>query len=374
MRTPLSRRPRPPPRTSGRSRRRTPPRACPRRSGPSTPRTARARAGGRGRGSRHGRRGPRPRRGRVCRAGSSRRASARPRGRSPAPRASTAGRDPSSARRGAGGPETSAAGERHLLLHAPREVLHRLAAAVDREADAPENLGNPIAGLVRPETVEPRRVREVLLGGHLLEERRLDGDAVHEPLDGARLADDVVAEDLGAAAVGEEQRREQADERRLPRAVLAEDRNALAALDLERDVLERGHAPAAAADARALRVTAEEFLAQVVDFHGEHQLLQNERRTRSTGAPPAAAGGARGTRCQPTGNIARARLPDASTATQARGAQSGQFDSRLRASLSSRCEPPPKAAARQWRLRDPAGVPGAFLLVRDGGARWRRRS
>jgi hypothetical protein len=48
-----------------------------------------------------------------------------------------------------------------------------------------------------------------------------------------------VAEDAGLAAVVDEQRREQPDQRRLARAVLAEDRDALAALDRERDVVQR---------------------------------------------------------------------------------------------------------------------------------------
>ena len=85
--------------------------------------------------------------------------------------------------------------------------------------------------------VEPRRVGEVLGRRHLLEEGRLDRDPVDEPANGAGLLEDVVAEDVRAAAVVQEQRREQPDERRLPRAVLAEDRDALAAGDLEGDAL-----------------------------------------------------------------------------------------------------------------------------------------
>src|SRR5205085_7891025 len=91
------------------------------------------------------------------------------------------------------------------------------------------------------------------------------------PLDGARLAEDVVSEDARAAAVVEEERREQADERRLAGAVLAQDRDALAALDRERDVLQRGDAAAAPREAAA--VLPDELLAQVVDFDGEHVLL-----------------------------------------------------------------------------------------------------
>ena len=60
-----------------------------------------------------------------------------------------------------------------------------------------------------------RRSR-VLLGRHLLEERRLDRPAVDELAHRTALGVHVVAEDAGAAAVVEQQGREQADERRLP--------------------------------------------------------------------------------------------------------------------------------------------------------------
>jgi hypothetical protein len=54
-----------------------------------------------------------------------------------------------------------------------------------------------------------------------------------------------VTEDARLAAVLEQKRREQADQRRLARAVLAEDGNALAALDRKRDRAERRYATAA---------------------------------------------------------------------------------------------------------------------------------
>src|SRR5207248_2487226 len=63
--------------------------------------------------------------------------------------------------------------------------------------------------------------------------------AVDEPADRRRLLRHVVAEDPCLAAVVDQQRREQADEGRLPRAVLAEDRDALATGHLEADVGER---------------------------------------------------------------------------------------------------------------------------------------
>ena len=104
-------------------------------------------------------------------------------------------------------------------------------ATVGGEADALQDLRDPVAGLRRRHPVEACRVAEVLGGRHLLEERGLDRDPVDEPAHRTLSRDDVVAEDLRRAAVGEEQRREHADECRLPRAVLAQDGDALAALD-----------------------------------------------------------------------------------------------------------------------------------------------
>jgi hypothetical protein len=95
----------------------------------------------------------------------------------------------------------------------------------------------------------------------------------------------------------EEERREQADERRLPGAVLAQDRDALAALDRERDVFQRGDAAAALGEDAA--VLADELLAQVVDFDGEQVLLlfiRGNRLRRSATGRASPAGGARGAR------------------------------------------------------------------------------
>src|SRR5947208_3246256 len=106
--------------------------------------------------------------------------------------------------------------ESDLLLHASREALHRLVAPVRRESHPPEDLQDEVACLARSHAVVARRVAQVLGGRHLLEERRLDRNAVDEPAHCTRVPDDVVAEDLRRASVGEQQGGEQADERRLP--------------------------------------------------------------------------------------------------------------------------------------------------------------
>src|SRR6266550_7184179 len=181
-------------------------------------------------------------------------------------------------------------------------MLHRLVPTTSREPDAVEDHRDPLTGLCAGHPVEPRRVAQVLLRRHLLEKGSLDGNAVDQPLNGALLLEDVMPEHDRTAPVVQQQGREQPDERRLPGAVLAEYRDALAALDRERDVLERGHSPPAPAQAGALRVAAEEFLAQVVDFYGGHVALLRiggTRRQRTT-----SRGGARETLCQPTSSMA----------------------------------------------------------------------
>ena len=123
-----------------------------------------------------------------------------------------------------------------------RQVLHRLGPPLLGEADPLEDARDLVLRVGRGHAVEARRVAEVLGGGHLLEEARLDRDAVDEPLHGALLGEHVVPEHPGAAAVVQQQRRQQADERRLARSVLAEDRDALSSLHGEADVPQRGHA------------------------------------------------------------------------------------------------------------------------------------
>src|SRR5207248_10213645 len=113
------------------------------------------------------------------------------------------------------------------------------------------------------------RVREVLGRGHLLEEARLDRDAVDEPADRRRLLERVVAEDPRLAAVVDQQGREQADERRLPRPVLAEDGDALATGGREGDVGERRPGTFAGETAR-FPVAAPERLPQLAHLDGGH--------------------------------------------------------------------------------------------------------
>jgi hypothetical protein len=162
--------------------------------------------------------------------------------------------------------------ERDLLLHPAGEVLHRLAATVGREADPLEDRRDLPARITSRQPVEAGGIAEVLGRGHLLEERRLDGHPVHQAAHRARLGEDVVPEHTGTPAFVQEEGGEQTDQRRLPRAVLAQDRHALAALDREADAVEGGDSPAPNAQVRALAqpaaVLADELLAQIGHFYG----------------------------------------------------------------------------------------------------------
>src|SRR4029079_1822266 len=100
---------------------------------------------------------------------------------------------------------------------------------------------------------------------HALEERRLDRHAVDQALDAARLVEHVDAEHVGAAAVVDQQRRQQPHQRRLAGPVLSQDGQALTPLHREAEPLQGGDATLAPALARAA-VTADELLAQVVDL------------------------------------------------------------------------------------------------------------
>ena len=189
--------------------------------------------------------------------------------------------------------------QRDLLLHAAREVLHRLVAAVGGEADAVEDPRDLAARLLRRHAVVPRRVAEVLGRGHLLEERGLDRHAVDEPAHGARLrktsCPKMVAEPPSCSSSVDEQ----ADQRRLARAVLAEDGDRLAPLHREGDVLQRREAHAAAA------LAAAELLAQVVNFDCQHAVLLVRWNGGHGCTARTKPGGARGLMGQPRGATSR---------------------------------------------------------------------
>jgi hypothetical protein len=70
--------------------------------------------------------------------------------------------------------------DRYLLLHSTRELLERLVDPVHVDTESPQDGERLSARLIRPDAIETRGVHEVLHRRQLLEERRLDGDAVDE--------------------------------------------------------------------------------------------------------------------------------------------------------------------------------------------------
>src|SRR5205085_4252818 len=80
-------------------------------------------------------------------------------------------------------------------------------------------------------------VEHVFHRTQLFEERRLDTDAVDQLLDLELVSDDIETEQLYGARVREEQRRDDANERRLARPVGAQDAENLTPRNVERHVV-----------------------------------------------------------------------------------------------------------------------------------------
>ena len=81
-----------------------------------------------------------------------------------------------------------------------------------------------------------------------------------------------MAEDPGGAAVRQQQCRKEANERRLPGAVLAQDRDGLTALEGERDAVESD--PRLATEAALLAVGDPELLAELVELDRHDQIAR----------------------------------------------------------------------------------------------------
>ena len=126
------------------------------------------------------------------------------------------------------------------------------------------------------QAVEPGREQQVLHRAELLEEGGVDADPVDQPLDRHLVALDVVAEDLDPALVEGQQARDEPDERRLARAVGAEDPVDVAALEAERDVA-RSPSPAC-----CLRPTTKRFVTPSTRSAGTAGSCDRDRPTAST--------------------------------------------------------------------------------------------
>ena len=183
--------------------------------------------------------------------------------------------------------------ERDLLLGPAREVLHRVRRAATTGKPTRSRIsGIRVARLARRQPVEPRRVGEVLDRRHLLEERRLDRDAVDhagEPPASRRCRARRCARCRRPAAAAS---RAAGRASTCPEPFWPSIGDALAARDLERE-------PAQRLDADALApVLADELLAQVVELLRPScvapRLQQGRTRMQRT---PGAAGGARENPC-----------------------------------------------------------------------------
>ena len=130
-----------------------------------------------------------------------------------------------------------ALGQLGAAPHAAGERFDEVAGAV-RQADGGEQLGGTALELGGAQPVEPALVAQVFGDGELLvEARRLEHDA-HLSAHGRGVAADVVAEDGDGAALQRDQRRQQAEQRRLAAAVGAEEGEDLARGDLEAQVVD----------------------------------------------------------------------------------------------------------------------------------------
>jgi hypothetical protein len=108
-------------------------------------------------------------------------------------------------------------------------------------------------GLGTVHAVQARAVEQVLHRRQLLEEAGLHRYAVDQPPDGHRLPNHVVTEHRDLPAVGDEQGRDQPDERRLPTAVGAEHAEDLSPLYGEADVVDGDRSRRSTGPVRALQ-------------------------------------------------------------------------------------------------------------------------
>ena len=120
------------------------------------------------------------------------------------------------------------AADGHALRHAGREVAKQL-GAVAAHADAVEKLGDARPGAaVDVEPVQAGVEAQVLRDREVAVEQRLVAEVAEPPANAPRLARQLAAEDPGASAARAQERREDAQQRRLAGPVGAEDGEGLA--------------------------------------------------------------------------------------------------------------------------------------------------
>ncbi len=177
--------------------------------------------------------------------------------------------------------------ERELLLHAARQVLGVAALERRESRELERGLGAP-GPLGLGHTPQPREEVEVLAHGEVLIERKALRHVADARLDASGLSEDRRAEDLGVAFVGREHRCEQPNQRRLARAVGADEAEDLASADLKIDVIDSDQIPEPVSEpARDDSVVGRGGRGRGVDHGGGRSYVWSRAHssTTSTGIP-----------------------------------------------------------------------------------------
>ena len=174
------------------------------------------------------------------------------------------------------GPLHERARKRHALLLAAGELL-RLAARERPELHHREHLGDPLADLRRRQALLLQAVGDVLLDGHVREQRIGLEHQVDRALVGRHVGH-VGAVDQDSPAGRVLEAREHPQQRRLAAAGAAEDREQFALLDLERNVVDGGDVAVALGDA----LDADQRLGLRVAHKPVFTRDQSRERSRST--------------------------------------------------------------------------------------------
>jgi hypothetical protein len=139
----------------------------------------------------------------------------------------------------------------HTALHAAR-VGSGAAAAGAFQVERGEQLGRPAAGGPARQVQQPGHHLQVLLAGQLVVDGRVLAGQADRAADAGRVGEQVVPGDHGVAAVRPDQGGEDADHRRLARAVRAQKREDGAGVDGKIDVIEREVAAEGLGDPRGV--------------------------------------------------------------------------------------------------------------------------
>jgi len=123
-------------------------------------------------------------------------------------------------------------------LHSARVPAHDTIGGL-RKPEQLEQVADARVEGAPAHALDPTLQRQVFPAGGVAVDARALGHVADRAADRVRLADDVVARDLGAARIRLRQRREDLDGGRLPGSVRAKEAEDLAGADAETDAVER---------------------------------------------------------------------------------------------------------------------------------------